>query len=160
MTTYEPRIGDYGVVKTKGWLGLFIRLGTMSRWNHAFIYIGDGQIIEANPRGVQIQPLHYPKVAWNRHDELTDAQRAKIVELAHKTVGRNYSFLTIFLIVLRILGVKLLANLKLLRNMAEKDGYICSELVAECYTDAGFPVLAKPDYQVVPGDLAERLLYL
>ena len=54
MNNYEPKAGDYGVVKTSGILGWLIRLGTMSRWNHALVYIGDGKIVEANLPGVQI----------------------------------------------------------------------------------------------------------
>lgn len=161
MKEYSPRKGDYGVVKTKGWLGFIIRVGTVSRWNHAFIYIGDGKIVEANPTGVEIQPIRYERVAWNNHEELTDEQRSKIVELALDQVGRGYSFLTIALIVLRILGIKILANSKFLLKAAEKDGYICSELVSEVYFNAGINLLPqKPDYTTVPGDLAERLIYL
>ena len=157
--TYEPRPGDYGVVKTKGWLGFIIRLGTMSRWNHAFIYVGGGHIVEANPSGVEFQPLHYSRVAWNQHEELTEEQRSMIVTHARQSVGRNYSFVTIALIILRILGVKALANMKILRSLGEKDGYICSELVSECYSKAGYDICDKPDYETVPGDLAERLIY-
>ena len=158
---YEPRLGDYGVVKTSGWLGFIIRIGTMSRWNHAFIYIGDGKIVEANPKGVEVQPIHYDLIAWNNHEDMTDAQRSRIVQCALSHVGKGYSFLTIALIVLRILGVKILANSKFLLKAAEKDGYICSELVSECYFDAGLNLIpSKPDYATVPGDLAERLIYL
>ena len=159
--SYQPRIGDYGVVKTNGWLGLIIRIGTVSRWNHAFIYIGDGKIVEANPTGVEVSELRYEKVAWNNHEEMTDEQREMIVKLSLDQVGRVYSFLTIALIILRILGMKILANSKFLLKAAEKDGYICSELVSECYFGAGVNLLPnKPDYTTVPGDLAERLIYL
>ena len=161
MSEYYPRKGDYVVVKTSGWLGLIIRIGTVSRWNHAFIYIGDDKIVEANPKGVEISPLRYERVAWNNHEELTDEQREKIVQLSLDQVGRGYSFLTIALIILRILGMKVLANSKFLLKAAEKDGYICSELVSEVYFNAGVNLLPhKPDYTTVPGDLAERLIYL
>ena len=161
MKEYQPRIGDYGVVKTNGWLGWIIRVGTVSRWNHAFIYIGNGQIVEANPQGVEVVSLHYDRIAWNNHEEITDEQREAIVKCSLSHVGRGYSFLTIALIILRILGMKVLANSKFLLKVAEKDGYICSELVSECYMGAGINLLPnKPDYTTVPGDLAERLIYL
>ena len=161
MNQYEPRPGDYGVVKTNGWLAFIIRLGTVSRWNHAFVYIGDGKIVEANPKGVEVSSLRYPSVAWNNHEELTDEQREAIVSCSLTHVGRGYSFLTIALIILRILGMKILANSKFLLKAAEKDGYICSDLVSECYMNAGVNLLPdKPDYTTVPGDLAERLIYL
>lgn len=159
MSEYKPKRGDYGVVKTTGWIGFLIRLATMSRWNHTFIYLGAGMIVEANPRGVEVSPASkYPQIAWNRHEDLTPEQRKKIVSHAHLLVGQRYSFSTIALLVLRIIGVKTLAT-KLLEKLAKKDGYICSELVAECYTKAGVNLFKKEDYLVVPGDLAERLIY-
>lgn len=157
--SYIPRPGDYGVVKTKTIYGLVIRLFTFSRLNHAFIYIGAGHIIEANLSGVECKPLHYDKVAWNKNDELTMEQRRDIVQKALNLVGKPYSFLTILLIVFRIFGIKPLSDSKFMRRLAEKEGYICSELVTECYTESGFPVSNKPDYLTVPGDLAERLIY-
>jgi uncharacterized protein YycO len=155
---YEPRIGDYGVVKTSGFFGKLIRLGTVSRWNHAFIYIGDGKIVEANPTGVTISPVaNYPKVAWNLHEELSDDSRAKIVAHANSTVGRPYNFGIIAMLALRALGVKIFP-MKFINYLAKHDGYICSELVAECYTEAGVPICKTPDL-CNPGDLAERLIW-
>jgi len=157
---YEPRVGDYGVVKTNGFFGKLIRLGTMSRWNHAFIYIGDGQIVEATPGGVIISPVSkYPLIAWNQHEPLSDGTREVIKANAIALVGKAYSFLTIALLAFRILGVKALSNSKVMGYMAQKEGYICSELVEECYDKANYVLLNKFDYLVVPGDLSERLVY-
>lgn len=157
---YVPRPGDYGVVKTNGTIGALIRIGTMSRWNHTFIYIGGGLIVEANPTGVQISPADkYPVIAWNRHEALSDAQRTQVVEEALALVGKSYSFLNIALLALRILGLKLLANSSILKVWAKREGYICSELVSECYSKSGVDLCGKPNYLCVPGDLAERLIY-
>jgi len=154
--------GDYGVVYTHGFFGKLIRLGTLSRWNHAVIYIGNGQIIEANPQGVQISPVtKYPEgtIAWNKHEGLNIDQRTAIVAAAHKAVGQPYDFFTILVLALRILGIKLLSNMYVLRRLAEKDGFICSELVDHCYDQAGVTISDKPDYLTTPGDLAFRLIY-
>jgi len=160
MTSYEPRMGDYGVVRTGGFFGKLIRLGTVSRWNHAFIYVGDGKIVEANPTGVAISNLsNYSPVAWNQHENLTDEQRKNICSFALSAIGKPYNFLVIFILVLRILGFKLLANTRLLYKLSQGDGYICSELVAEAYTKSNVPLIAKSDDQITPGDLAERLIY-
>lgn len=157
---YAPRPGDYGVVKTSGWIGFLIRVGTMARWNHTFIYIGDGKIIEANPTGVEIKPVtEYPLIAWNQHEVLTEKQRNRIVEEAQKLVGRPYGFLDIANLILRILGLKILANTSLLTKMAERYGVICSELVALSYQAASITLVDKPANIVTPGDLAERLIY-
>ena len=156
---YQPQLGDYGVVKTKGFFGKLIRLGTMSRWNHCFIYIGNDLIVEANPKGVEISPVgEYDRIAWNQHEELTQDQREAIVNRAKHLVGQPYSFFTIAGMVLRILGFKFLGD-KLLSKIARHDGYICSELVAECYRKSGFILICEQDYLVNPGDLAERLIW-
>jgi len=158
--SYEPRVGDYGVVKTNGFFGKLIRLGTMSRWNHAFIYIGDGKIVEATPRGVIISPVSkYPLIAWNKHEPLSAPTREAIKANALATVGQSYSFLTIAVLAFRILGIKVLSNSRVMVYMAQKEGYICSEAVEECYDKANYVLLNKFDYLVVPGDLAERLVY-
>ena len=157
---YTPRPGDYGVVKTNGFFGKLIRLGTMSRWNHCFIYIGDNKLVEANPRGVAISSLSkYPLIAWNQHEGLTREQREKISSYARSLVGKGYSFITIALLVFRILGLKMLSNMNFFINLGKKDGFICSELVAESYSKSGVPLLNKDNSLIVPGDLAERLIY-
>jgi len=158
LSAYEPRIGDYGVVKTNGFFGLLIRLGTTSRWNHAIVYIGEGKAVSADPTGVKIVNISdYKNIAWNKHEMLTPIERIKIAEAAESFVGRPYDFFTISLLALRILGLKI--NLPFFTYLARKDGFICSELVAEAYDKAGISLLDKPDYLVVPGDLAERLIY-
>ena len=157
---YSPQLGDYGVVKTKGFFGKLIRLGTLSRWNHCFIYIGNDLIVEANPTGVAVSPVSkYQLIAWNQHEVLSYEERETIASHAKWLVGRPYSFFTIAGMVLRILGFKLLANTRILRVLSQKDGYICSELVAEAYKQAGVELINKPVDQVNPGDLAERLIW-
>ena len=157
---YEPRLGDYGVVKTNGWAGFLIRLGTFSRWNHAFIYIGNGQIIEARPTVVVISlASEYPKIAWNQHEELNAQTRQNIINSAHSFVGKPYGFLDIGNIFLRILGLKVLANTRLLERLAMRHGVICSELVSLAYKAVGVDLTGNPDNTVTPGDLAERLIY-
>ena len=156
---YTPQLGDYGVVKTKGFFGKLIRLGTLSRWNHCFIYIGNDLIVEANPTGVAVSPVSkYQLIAWNQHEVLSYEERETIASHAKWLVGRPYSFFTIAGMVLRILGFKFFSD-KLLAAIAKHDGYICSELVAECYRTGGYVVVNEKDYLVNPGDLAERLIY-
>lgn len=157
---YNPKTGDYGCVKTNGLMAKLIRLGTLSRWNHSFIYIGNGKIIEANPKGVEISDVSkYPVIAWNQHEVLSDQQRQIIVWKANQIIGKPYGFFVIADLAFRILGLKILANTRLMKYLSTKNGYICSELVAECYRHANIPLFKKADYLVTPGDLAERLIY-
>jgi len=97
-------------------------------------------------------------IAWNQHEVLSYEERETIASHAKWLVGRPYSFFTIAGMVLRILGFKFLRD-KLLAAIAKHDGYICSELVAECYRTGGYVVVNEKDYLVNPGDLAERLIY-
>lgn len=157
--TYKPRPGDYGTVRSHGIFARLIQIGTLSRWNHNIIYIGENVIVEANPTGVAIKPLHYTCIAWNQHERLTSAQREQIVEHALSVVGTPYNFFIIALLALRILGLKIVTLIPLWKTLARTKGFICSELVAECYRVAGHPLFTKEDYLVTPGDLAERLLY-
>ena len=53
----------------------------------------------------------------------------------------------------------MLAKTKLMYKLAQQDGYICSELVAESYSRVGLPLGNKADDLITPGDLAERLIY-
>lgn len=157
---YTPRPGDFGVVKTDGFIGLLIRVGTTSRWNHAFIYIGEGNIVEANPTGVEISPVtKYPHIAWNHHEEIDDQSRGKIVQLAKAEVGKPYAFIDIAALALRILGLRFVSDNWLWRKLASKRSWFCSELVSGCYRKAGITLVNKKDDLVTPGDLAERLVY-
>lgn len=157
---YEPRVGDFGVIKSTGIAARLIQLGTISRWNHAFIYVGNGKIIEARPKeGIVLKETsQYDKIAWNQHQDLTKAQRTAIVEKAQSLIGKTYGFLDIAILGLRILGFKFIKG-KFLEKLAMRQGIICSELVAICYDSSGINLIDKPEHLVTPGDLAEYLIY-
>jgi len=158
--TYTPRPGDFGVVKTSGIIGKLIRIGTASRWNHAFIHVGDGVIVEANPTGVAISPANkYPNIAWNHHETLTKAQRDSIVDLALKEVGKPYAFIDIAALFFRIIGLRFIRPNVFWKRLALQNGWFCSELVSHCYREVGLTLINKKDDLVTPGDLAERLVY-
>jgi len=158
--SYLPKPGDFGVVKTSGIVGRLIRIGTASRWNHAFICVGEGIIVEANPTGVAISPSSkYPHIAWNQHDKLTAPVRDAIVELALKEVGKPYAFLDIAALFFRIVGLRFIKPNVFWKKLAKQDSWFCSELVAHCYREAGLTLINKKDDLVTPGDLAERLVY-
>jgi len=115
-------------------------------------------VVSADPSGVKLEPItNWKNIAWNQHEELDDNQRMMIVNAAREAVGKSYDFFTIADIALRILGLRVLTK-GLLAHLAQNKGYICSELVAECYRKGGL-VIAKEDYLATPGDLAERLIW-
>ena len=159
--TYEPQRGDYGVVRTNGVIGFLIQLGTVTKYNHAFIYVGDGKIIEATPRyGVIASDVtKYKNIVWNRHEPKTDAQRDALVKAASARLGHRYSFLAIAAIALQIFHI---ARPKWMTDRLEKSGNdICSQLVAQDYRACGFNVEGtNPDFYTTPSNLVYRLLYI
>lgn len=120
LTVYVPNI-----------LGYLIRLFTWSRYDHAFIYIGNGKIIEAQPRGAVISDLtkyKYDKLQVST-TVLNSGERKIITTQAQKYIGTPYGFLDIFYLWLSILGFKWEW---LLDKVESENRLICSQLVALC----------------------------
>ncbi len=55
--------GDIGLVSIRGHLGLFIRIGQWlcgdgwGHYEHAFVYVGNGRVVEAMPSGARVAPI-------------------------------------------------------------------------------------------------------
>jgi len=159
--TYQPQPGDYGCVQTNGVIGFLIQLGTLTKFNHAFIYVGDGQIIEATPRkGVILSPVDkYSNIAWNQHEPKTDEQRAELVAEAKTHLGNKYSFIDYIAIILRMLRFN--APEWLINRLDNSPDVICSQLVAAVYRACGYIIDGEmPEFYVTPSDLIYRLLYI
>jgi hypothetical protein len=169
----EPSPGSYGCV-TIPWLyhsffgrkirlpnllGYAIMLQTWSKYCHAFIYIGDGKIVEAQPKGAAISSLakyNLNKVVWST-DALLDSQRQAVVAKALSLVGKPYGFLDIFAQALVRFGFR---NVWLWHQVEREDRYICSQLVATCGEAAdAITWLCGEDNAalVTPAQLAKRL---
>ena len=155
MESYLPQRGDYGCVHTPGFVGKLIRYFLHSKVNHAFVYIGEGKIVEANPTGAAVGYLtQYTDITWSR-EKLTKAQRTAICSRAKSLVGTPYGFLDIFFLWLDLLGIKL----NFVANWVKRsDRMICSQLVAACYDVANAKLSEKPPYEVTPRDLYERAI--
>ena len=127
-----------------------IHLTTRSRWNHAALALGDGEMVEANSVGVSIT-----KIEWSL-DDITIAypsyygnDREESIKFCTDRVGWSYGYVNAFMCGLRNLFPGI-AHLKIQRNM------ICSELVAAALERAGHD-FKKDAALVSPGDLAEHL---
>jgi hypothetical protein len=152
-----PQPGDYGLVRTYDAMGWLIRLGTLSKWNHAFVYLGDGLIAEAAPKGVIISPAsNYPDAVYS-NDNLDAIDRNLIVKAAKSYVGTPYNWVDIVAIVcVRVLGFKLK---RAMARVARMDRMICSQHVAQSYADARYDLhIGWPPFLVEPADLANRLI--
>ena len=162
--TYNPKPGDIGIVRSNGLPARLIQIGTLSRWNHCFIYVGDNRIIEATPKGVRLTLLGYyygPKIVWNKHQAWTneDVQRKQIVVGAFNALNEPYNWTNIVRFVLRTLGLGIFANTKWMKYLAKKDGYICSELTEQLYTNAGNSLTHQDPGATSPGDIVEAVLF-
>lgn len=161
----EPRPGDFGLTKIKGWVGVWVSLGQWlngdaSRYTHAFLVLDNEQVIEAQPGGAVITPLsEYTDrfdVVFSR-SELTDEQRDTMVAHARQLEGTPYSFLDYLALALTRLKIKP----KFIFNRVKSSGHlICSQLVAQEYEKVGASLFTDgtPAYMVTPGDLADVLI--
>lgn len=162
-----PRPGDFAVVRMHGTPGALIRVGQwlngdgFANVEHAFVLVGDDALVEAEPGGARVTPLtaYDPSgLHWSAgHIQLTSDQRAAIVAAAHRYLGTPYSFLDYGALAahrFRLPGSGLLKG-----YVADTRHMICSQLVDQCYRDAGVHLFRDgrwPGY-VTPADL-NRLL--
>jgi uncharacterized protein YycO len=147
-----PNVGDYGVVRTSGAAGALIRFGTRSTVNHAFVHIGDGQIVEAQPGGAIISPAtNYPDAIWS-HRDLTDSDRASIAHWAKQQVGVPYGWPDIAALAFACYGI---TNKQINQRIERMDRLICSQLVDKAYMLAGVHLFddGRLTQAVTPGDL-------
>jgi cell wall-associated NlpC family hydrolase len=162
-----PQPGDFAVVRISGGVGRLIRVGQWlngdgySDFEHAFILVGDDMVIEAQPGGARQTPLAVYRdrpIRWSSDRiHLTDDQRAAIVSAAHGYLGVPYSFADY--LALATHRFRLPGNGLLKDFVADTRHQICSQLVDQCYRDAGvtlFPNRRWPGY-VTPADLAHLL---
>lgn len=147
--------GDYFVARTDTIPGWFIRLFTRSKWNHAGILVSHKRTVEAFGRRVRFgRPTAYRTVLWSG-ETLTEVQRQKIIVEAIGDVGKGYGWADIIALGLWTWGIRWAW---LDRIVANQKRLICSQLVAQCYADAGITLIpGKRPQQVTPGDLADHI---
>lgn len=163
MKTERPLPGDFGLCRISGFTGACISagqraIGSGSYYTHAFIYVGNGEVIQAQPGGVARVMLAEAldgrkRVAYSDY-ELTGFQRSTVVRNAVALLGTPYSFLDY-----PAIGAARLLGCKGFEDYVSTTGHmICSQLVDICYRRAGielFPGRIPGD--VVPGDLARLI---
>jgi cell wall-associated NlpC family hydrolase len=160
-----PRPGSIGLTSINGPVGFGIRVGQFlcgdgfSPFEHAFLYLGDGLLLEAEPGGARISGLdEYAgrEVVFVAPAGLTDEQRAAIVAAARTMVGTPYSFLDFAAIALHRFRIPA-PGLK--RFIASTKHEICSALVDEIYRRGGFALFSDARWQgyVTPAALWEAL---
>lgn len=159
-----PLPGDFGLTQIHGTVGKLIRFGQWLNgdgfhdYEHAFLYVGNGQLVEAEPGGARLAPLsEYADchVRWSSGIlRPTDAQRRAIVSAALGYIGVDYSFLDYF----SLASTRLHVWVPGLRTYVKSTGHmICSQLVARAYFDGGYPLYDGWTGDVTPGDLYHLL---
>lgn len=154
-----PAPGSYGCVRTGGFYAWLIRVGTRSRFNHAFVVMQDGAIIEANPGGARwarLDDYGTDCKVFDSADTLTDVQRQKVMTKAVALLGTPYGWTDIVRLSLRCMGVQWSW---LTRRADDERAMICSQLVAACGDAAAADWLCgrEAPAAVTPGDLAHRI---
>lgn len=158
MTTPLP--GDFALTKIGGLTGRFVAVGQAlvgdaAPVQHAFIYVGDGQIVQAMPGGAELIRLEDASdpVAWSTgRIPLTDEQRYEIAEASVTLVGTPYSFLDYASIALAHWRIR---PRRVRDYVADSGHMICSQLVDHVYRLADVDLLPETRLagDVTPGDL-------
>ena len=167
----QPLLGDFGLVHTAGgkWLdhvaqGL-IEFGTDSPYCHAFVYVGNGQVVEAI-RHVTVSPASdYQDIQWSTgrlapQYTPTPLQRKQIAMAAMSYVGEKYNILDIVAIALAQarMGHEVDGDEWWVRRLSDDHLMICSQLVTNAYRAAGIPLFpGRLSGLISPGDLGGLL---
>lgn len=163
-----PLPGDFAVVRMDGRVSRLIRIGQwlngsgFADYEHAFVFVGDGRLVEAQPGGAELRPLSVydgrPALWSTGRYALTGAQRAAVVAAARGYIGVPYSAADYFALAAHRLRLPVGPLIK--GYVASSRHMICSQLVDQCYLDAGVHLFSDgrwPGY-VTPADLAKLLL--
>lgn len=164
MTTPEPPVGLIGLTSISGEVGKLIEVGQwldgtgFRQWEHAFISIGGGKIVEAEPGGARVRDwTEYSVVHWCQglYVQGTPTQLQDTDAFSRKAVGVPYSPADYFALVAHRLHLPAPG----LKNFISSSGHmICSQLVDWVYAQAGIHLFTDnrwPGY-VTPGDLYLR----
>lgn len=160
--------GRIGLAHIHGGVGVGIRVGQAligagaSPWEHAFMDLGDGTIIEAEPGGARIRPLNKYEnrlVHWcdGIYADVPYGFKQGIADAARELEGTPYSFLDYGAIAAhRALHL----DTEWLKDYIGATGHlICSQLVDLACIRGGYDMLDNPDRwpgYVTPGDIWER----
>ena len=164
--TYVPKPGDIGLSYGNAKFSRFVRfaqalIGDWAIYSHAFIYLGDGFIIESLPDGATINPLsnYEPENVIFSQFRLSKEQRIRICEEAIRLEGTPYSKLDFVAIGLEHYCKNCWLPRWLKKRVTNSGKMICSQLVAESYRRAGIELEPGMDPQgLTPGDLSRIIM--
>lgn len=131
---------------------------TRSYWSHAFLYIGEGKILESSIGGVAIHPLEkylnniYDVGLFRINKDLLEEEIFALIKNARKFAGISYGYLQLaWFLILRLFGKSEDPDW----SIDVDEGMVCSELVANAYETIGIKFKDLPPHQIEPADLDE-----
>lgn len=157
-----PRPGDIGLVRIKGPAGWAIQLCELLydgnwRQSHAFIYLGNDEVIEAEPGGDGVRIANISEydgrtILWSTR-EINDIMREMIVTTAREYLHTPYKWRDYF----ALAAWRFHIRFGFIRRIIEDNSrLICSQYVDLVWEKCGEHI--KTDYSipgyVTPGDLA------
>jgi len=133
--------------------------------NHAVVYVGDNNVIEARPGGAGfnvIDSYSNPKfhLTWSTDLlPLTEDDRAQIVHFAHAQIGVKYGWPDIAALSAKTFGF---SSKKINQIIEDENRLICSQLVDRSYMLSGVHLFndGRLSGEVTPGDLWNLVLDL
>jgi hypothetical protein len=170
----SPEPGDWAVCSVGGPGGRLIEVAEylngdgFAPWEHAFVYVGDGKILQAEPGGAVIVPYteHGAELWSSAKYQLTAQQRATAPVLAHGLEGIGYSWLDYASLAGHRLHVPDLPvwpgphhPVTLKTFIGDSGHMICSQLVDYFMLQLGVHLFADKRWpgDVTPAELAELL---
>lgn len=158
--------GTIGLTQISGEVGKAIEVGMFlngegfKRWEHAFVLLPDGQVLEAEPGGARIVPFTYTDVYWCRNlagllgvHGYPDG--TLLNDLAESFKGVRYSFLDYLALAAKRLRLYPLYPLLKWRITSQKT-LICSQLADLFYQKLGAQVFDDGRWN---GDVTPMSLY-
>lgn len=145
-------------------IGNLFRRGYAKRiWTHTALYVGAGEIIEAQPSGIAKKSFvetYFNKNDYNfvimRHKSISAEEINTLVEFCSRQSGSKYDFKALAYFVLVLITPPTLSFLlesKMLNKcLNTSDSYFCSELIADGFLHANCYGFDRPPHQVMPVD--------
>lgn len=163
---WVPEPGMIGLTQISGEVGKLIRFGQwlngdgFADYEHAFVYLGDGKILEAEPGGSVISPLsryNYDQIYWCENIyELLPIRPMKFGDkMAQSMKDIPYSFLDYFALVAHRLHIPVPGLKKFIKTSKHE---ICSQLADDFYWRLGVAIFTDKRWpgDVTPGMLLKR----
>jgi hypothetical protein len=155
--SYVPNPGDIGLVAIRGRVGAAIRLGQwlvgdgFDHYEHAFVYIGGGEIVEAMPNGARRStvPTTSGPVVYLR---CPPALGPAVAQAALGFIGVPYSFVDYAAIALHRFRIP---TPRLRRYIESSKRLICSAMCDRAAHIGGWKIFDDGRWfgHVTPGDL-------